>query len=574
MSYQVLARKYRPQTFAEVVGQEHITQTLKNALASERVHHAYLFTGVRGVGKTTVARILAKALNCQHPKDFEPCGACPPCQEIAAGRSMDVQEIDGASNTGVDDVREIRDRVRFMPSSGRYKIYIIDEVHMLSTAAFNALLKTLEEPPAHVIFIFATTESHKIPATILSRCQRYDFRRIPAQLIAKVLERIAAEEEVSASEDALHLIAREATGSLRDAQSLFDQTIAFAGKEITADAIQSMLGCLDRTILFDCIAAGLAEDPARALAVLADVFRTGSDLVRFAGDILELLRHLLVIAECGAEPASLDLPAEEIARLRELAGKAQAPQLHQMFSLWYGVAEAVARSAFPKMLLEVGLIRLCRVGRVQQLSEIVAKVDALLGDGAEIKPLAPEERPSTAAAPAVPSREQPAKSPAPPAARAPSPPQASPRAEASAAPHAPTFEAATTPADVAGERRWQEFMRWVIQERPQSAAILQQGALAGIEKDMVRISFASPHFADLQSEEDRLKKTEELLATFFKRPMRLVVLSPQGGAPSGIAATSQRKKELIREALQDDIVKQAADILGAQLHDVKVEKEK
>ncbi|HQC50654.1 MAG TPA: DNA polymerase III subunit gamma/tau, partial [bacterium] len=250
MSYQVLARKYRPQKFSDVVGQDHITTTLKNAIKSGRLHHAYMFTGARGIGKTTVARILAKALNCFSPVDAEPCGECQNCREITSGTLMDVQEIDGASNNSVDAVREISERVRYMPSSAKYKIYIVDEVHMLSTSAFNALLKTLEEPPAHVIFMFATTESHKIPATILSRCQRYDFRRIPSTLIAKELSRIAGNEGVKVDDSALRIIAHEATGSLRDAESLFDQAIAFSGDEITSEVIGRMLGTLDRKRLY------------------------------------------------------------------------------------------------------------------------------------------------------------------------------------------------------------------------------------------------------------------------------------------------------------------------------------
>ncbi len=548
MTYQVLARKYRPQTFAEVVGQEHITTTLRNALASGRIHHAYLFTGVRGVGKTTVARILARALNCENARDFEPCGKCSPCSEIAAGRSMDVQEIDGASNTGVDDVREIRERVKYMPSSGRYKIYIIDEVHMLSTAAFNALLKTLEEPPAHVVFIFATTESHKIPATILSRCQRYDFRRIPAPLIAAALKRIAARESISIDEAALALIAREATGSLRDAQSLFDQAIAFSGSAVNANSIESMLGCLDRTILFDAVSACLDHDAPRALAALESVFLTGADLVRFAGDVLEVLRHILVTAECGGERASLDLPADEIAALTRLASTADAPQLHQMFSLWYGVAESAARSPFPKMLLEVGFIRLCRVSAVKPIAEIVARLDSLLDDGSAARApsqIAPAERTPV------------------------TPPAAAPKESARpiAASASPTFEPAPAP-DVESEKRWEEFMRWVIVEKPQIASILQQGSLEGMDKSAVRIRCVKPHFAEMLAEADRKQKTEELLAAFFKRPMALMV-NADSATEEAPLARGLRKKELVREALGDDVVKQAAEILGAQLHDVK-----
>ncbi len=554
MSYQVLARKYRPQRFSEVIGQEHITTTLRNAIAQGRLHHAYLFTGVRGVGKTTVARILAKALNCERQSDHEPCGSCTPCLEITEGRSLDVQEIDGASNTGVDDVREIRERAKYLPSSGRYKIYIIDEVHMLSTPAFNALLKTLEEPPAHVVFIFATTEAHKIPATILSRCQRYDFRRIPAELSQAALRRIAAQEGIEISDDAVGMIARESTGSLRDAQSLFDQAIAFAGTKVTEGSIKSMLGCLDRTLLFEAVGAALDRNPDRALAVLDEVFRTGADLTRFAADALEVLRHLLVIAECGGERASLDLAKDETDILMRLAAQTSAPQVHQMFTLWYGVAEGVARSPFPKMLLEVGLIRLCRVGDVKRVEEVIARLDAIL-EG-EVPVPAPagahaKANPAVKAGPAV---------------------TAGPAAQDDA--HL-TFEPAPrAAADIASENRWQEFMRWLVGERPQAAAILQQASLESITNETVKVRFANAHYAEMQAEEERMQKAAELLTAFFKRPMTLTVNADAAGAGKGptLKQAQRKKKELIKEALEDDIVSQAADILGAKLHDVKVEK--
>jgi DNA polymerase-3 subunit gamma/tau len=557
MSYQVLARKYRPQRFSEVIGQEHITTTLRNAIAQGRLHHAYLFTGVRGVGKTTVARILAKALNCERPSNNEPCGECTPCREITESRSLDVQEIDGASNTGVDDVREIRERAKYLPSSGRYKIYIIDEVHMLSTPAFNALLKTLEEPPAHVVFIFATTESHKIPATILSRCQRHDFRRIPASLSTAALKRIAGEEKVRISEDAIEMIARESTGSLRDAQSLFDQAIAFSGNEIAADSIRSMLGSLDRTLLFELVGSTIDRDADRTLRVLDEIFKTGADLTRFAADMLEVLRHLLVIAECGGERTAIDLPSDEAEMLKKLAAQTGAPELHRMFALWYGVADAVARSPFPKMLLEVGLIRLCRVGDVKQVEDVVARLDAILegGTNAPAARAQPRPQPGTSA----------------PAAAAPQTPTEKPAVDDA---HL-TFEPAPrTAADIASEKRWQEFMRWAVTERPQAAAILQQASLESITGQTVRVRFENPHYAEMQAEQERMDRAAELLTSFFKRPMKLTVNANSGDNAKNptLKQTQRKKKELIKEALKDDIVTQAADILGAKLHDVKVEK--
>jgi len=280
-SYLVLARKWRPQLFEEVVGQRHITRTLQNAISQKRVAHAFLFTGARGVGKTSSARILAKALNCETGPRINPCNQCTNCQEVTRGTSMDVIEIDGASNRGIDEIRELRENVRYTPAKSRYKIYIIDEVHMLTKEAFNALLKTLEEPPPHVIFIFATTEPHKIPATILSRCQRYDFKRIPFREVIGSLKRIVEEEEIQISQRGFLAIAQESEGSLRDAESLLDQVIAYAGKNIRDEDIAEVLGLIDRKMLSDTIEAIADRDAERCMEVIEHVYHFGYDLQHF-----------------------------------------------------------------------------------------------------------------------------------------------------------------------------------------------------------------------------------------------------------------------------------------------------
>ena len=563
MSYQVLARKYRPQTFAQVISQEHVTTTLANALASGRLHHAYLFTGARGIGKTTVARILAKALNCIQRQGSEPCNRCTPCVEITEGNSLDVQEIDGASNTSVDDVREIRERVKYMPSSGRYKIYIIDEVHMLSNSAFNALLKTLEEPPAHVIFIFATTEPHKIPPTILSRCQRYDFRRISPHQIASTLSHIAKEEGTAIDEDAIHLISWEATGSLRDAESLFDQAIAFSGGKVTADTIKSMLGFLDQKLLFDLAEALVACDSKRALGILDEIFRTGADLVRFAMDVLRILRHMLVLAECKDQRAVGDLLPHEMERLSELVKTVPASTLHQMFSSWYTVAESVGRSPFPKMLLEVGLVRLCRVGTLKPIDDVLARLDAIVGDApaenvrrdleTQVRGVKMEEAPKQTS-----NQEA-----LPPVSTA-----VEDEGGAVASDPSPTFEPVPDPTSKANEERWQEFMRWLVVKRPQVASIFQSGSFEGTDGKVIKLVFDNPLYADMLSEKERRRQAESLLKEFFNRTMRLEVVSV-GSTPTP-AARSSHKKEATREALGSDIVRKAADILNAKLHEVKV----
>ena len=294
MSYQVTARKWRPMVFEDVIGQSHVTNTLKNALATNRLAHAFIFCGGRGCGKTTTARILAKAINCLHPKDSNPCNECEVCVEITNGRSMDVVEIDGASNRGVDEIRNLRESVRYAPARGKYKVYIIDEVHMLTKEAFNALLKTLEEPPPHVLFIFATTEVHKVPSTILSRCQRYDFRRIAIEDIMSRLRFIAGEEKIAIDDDSLMIVAKKGDGSMRDAQSIFDQVVSYCGTTITAPQIISLLNVVDQEFFFrvsDCIKA---HDAQTGLSLVEEIVRNGFDIKEFLAGLAEHFRNLLI----------------------------------------------------------------------------------------------------------------------------------------------------------------------------------------------------------------------------------------------------------------------------------------
>ena len=295
MSYLVLARKYRPGNFSDIIGQEHVVRTLENAIRMDRVHHAFLFTGARGVGKTTSARALARALNCDKGPTSDPCGECPSCREITQGISPDVIEIDGASNRGVGDVRELRESVRYLPSKGRYKLYIIDEVHMLTTEAFNALLKTLEEPPEHVKFIFATTEPQKIPVTILSRCQRFDFRRVGLPVLVEHLRGILAKEGVELSAGALTTIAREAQGSVRDAMSLLDQVLSYAGEELNDAAVTQALGVVDRQAIFELADAIFSRNAPKVLDSVAEVEARGHDLSDLVTLLVEHLRDVMVV---------------------------------------------------------------------------------------------------------------------------------------------------------------------------------------------------------------------------------------------------------------------------------------
>lgn len=372
MSYQVIARKWRPQTFADVVGQSHITQTLGNALKNNRIHHALLFTGPRGTGKTSSARILAKALRCPNAVDFVPCGTCASCTEIAAGRSLDVQELDAASNNSVDDVRRLLDGVMSAPSSGRWKIYIVDEVHMLSTSAFNALLKTLEEPPAHVMFILATTEVQKIPETILSRCLRFDFRRISTREIADHLKVVCESEKLKFDEDALWMIARQGDGSMRDSLSLLDQVVTFANGPLTKDIVTRILGLTDRSLLLEVLNNLLARDTAGMLKVLEKLGQTGIEPKLFANELLETLRHLLVIRISGAQMSSiLDLPDSEMKFLAEIGAQMSEEEIHLLFDMALKGGNDIPRAQDPRLVLEVLLLRMAAAPRIADLQSLL-----------------------------------------------------------------------------------------------------------------------------------------------------------------------------------------------------------
>lgn len=423
MSYQVIARKWRPQTFAEVTGQEHITRTLRNAIEHERLHHAYLFSGARGVGKTTTARLLAKALNCRKttqptptPCAFNDPTACASCREIAEGRSMDVLEIDAASNTGVDNVREaIIGNIAVAAARDRYKVFIIDEVHMLSGAAFNALLKTLEEPPSRVVFVLATTEKHKLPETILSRCQQFEFRTISTVKIAERLRLIADAESVAISEAALREVARAGEGSMRDAQSAFDQVISFAtGAEIVPSDVETALGIAGRDLLARAMQAVTTQQPAEMLAVVDDLVMRGHDLRNFCRDLLGYLRDLLVVKISDA-PAMLDASDEERTALAAQAAHFNEADLTRLFHSLTATETSLKTAAQPRYQLEIGLVKLAEMRRLASLGDILARLAALenaLRDGGATLP--PASAPTAPVPPVTPRQVVP---PAPPAAK-------------------------------------------------------------------------------------------------------------------------------------------------------------
>lgn len=393
MSYMALYRKFRPTRFSEVKGQDHIVKTLENQMRTGRIGHAYLFCGTRGTGKTTVAKILAKAVNCEHPVDGEPCGECEVCKAIAEGSSMNVIEIDAASNNGVDNIREIKEQVQYSPATGKYKVYIIDEVHMLSIGAFNALLKTLEEPPEYVIFILATTEVHKIPITILSRCQRYDFHRITAATIKKQLSDLMEQEHVDTEDKALEYVARMADGSMRDALSLLDQCIAFyLGEKLTYDNVLEVLGTVDIQVYSDLLDMILSQDINGVMDLLEDVARQGREWSQFITDFLWYLRNLLLVGQGNAAEEALEVSTDQLKLLQEKAQQVEENTLIRYIRILSELLERIRYATSKRVLVEVEMMKMCRpqmeadtnslADRVRQLEQ---QLEQLLQSGIPVQ---------------------------------------------------------------------------------------------------------------------------------------------------------------------------------------------
>jgi DNA polymerase-3 subunit gamma/tau len=374
MSYQVIARKYRPQVFDEVVGQRLITDTLKNAIQTDRVAHGYIFSGARGVGKTSTARILAKSLNCIQGPTVTPCGECPSCVEIAAGNSVDVFEIDAASNRGIDEIRELRETVRYLPARDRYKVFIIDEVHMLTTEAFNALLKTLEEPPPRSLFLLATTEPHKLPATIQSRCQHFSFRLLDYAEIYARLEMVCGAEKIGADEGALSALAQGAEGSLRDALSLLDQVIAACGERLEEDRVRQLLGVVPVRFLREMVEAIHAGDAQLVLERVGELAQEGYELAHFAGEFTRYVRSLMIARSCGAESPLLQVPADERGTLADLAKLFSEEDLTRFFQILLRVEGELRYSLVPRFHLEMGLLKLVHAGKLASLESLLGEL--------------------------------------------------------------------------------------------------------------------------------------------------------------------------------------------------------
>jgi DNA polymerase-3 subunit gamma/tau len=538
MSYQVLARKWRPQNFEEVVGQEPITKTLQNAISQGRIAHAFLFSGPRGVGKTSVARILAKALNCQEGPTPHPCNQCQACREITLGSSMDVLEIDGASNRGIDEVRDLREKIKYLPSHGQYKVYIIDEVHMLTKEAFNALLKTLEEPPAHAVFVLATTEPHKVPATILSRCQRYDFRRIPTALIQSHLGKLAAQEGWQIDAEGLSLIAREAEGGLRDAQGFLDQVVTFGGDKITAPEIARILGVTERGSLLKALSAIVQRRGPELLELIDDLYNQGHDLQRFYQDLVWYARHLLL---AGLHPEARHLVAvadQEWEEIALLARQAIPVHLQNLLSVLLQGEEELKRAPQPRLALEVLLLKLIHLEPVTPVASWVARLEQLekrLGPGGPRRvAIAPH---AAAAAP------EPPPSPAP-----------------SAAPPVAVTSAAETPPAAAGEAdletRWRQFLQY-IQELGDSPLYgkISQCRLLGMADHRLQVEAGRSWNAVGAAHEERL---QELARTFFGSQYSLEIKVPEKKRSGKSQAAPKKPVDL------DTLKQQALEIFGGR----------
>ena len=511
MGYQVTARRWRPQTFDDIVEQQHVTRTLKNAIQLGRVAHAYLFSGTRGVGKTTMARLLAKALNCEQGPTVQPCNACQSCQEITQGSYLDIIEIDGASNRGIDEIRDLREQLRYLPSGGRYKIYIIDEVHMLTKEAFNALLKTLEEPPPHVVFVFATTELEKIPLTIVSRCQRFEFKRVSLTGISDQLAAITQSDGITISPTGLAHLARAAEGSMRDGQSLLDQVIAFCGTEIQDDDVRQLLGHVGSEPLVACLDALFRQDAEAALRTVGQLQMEGYEAGGIMKALLEGLRHLIVL-KTVPQPASLvPLSESDMTALRRVADAVSTEEIYGQFHTLSAAEGSLRYASNPMLVLEMALVRMACIGRVQPLQAVL---DYLQQAGGEQAPATPPPYPVATPEPATATDAG----------------HEAPPAEPTAAVHEAAVPSEGDP--------WHRLQARVAQKRPSLAGCLEQGTVVSSGDNNLTVGIHERdafHLSRLR-EPENLTAVREIAQELFGLDFQVVIESLPDEAPDAAPA--------------------------------------
>jgi DNA polymerase-3 subunit gamma/tau len=556
MAYQVLARKWRPQVFEDVIGQGHIARALQNAVKAGKVAHAYLFSGPRGVGKTTMARILAKALNCSEGPTPAPCNHCAPCQEITGGTSVDVLEIDGASNTGVDDIRELREMVKYIPFQGKHKVYIIDEVHMLSTSAFNALLKTLEEPPPHIVFIFATTEPHKIPSTIRSRCQHFQFKRISRRDIVNRLNDIVAQESIKIGEAELFLLAKGADGSMRDALGLLDQALAYGGPQIRQEDLLTILGVVDHQKILEMIRYIQQKDASKALKEVRELVDQGHDLRQFCHELVEVVRDLLMIKISSQPETLVECPLEELEELRALTQGFSLEELQWFFSIFSQAYEEIRNFFYPPFLLEMAVVRATRIHSVESLDKILEKILALekqlqysFERGSVRSSSVQASPPSvTKPDPGIPSSSH----------------LDSLEPSSSRSGHNPQPDTTSSEAPVPDSEQWQKVLQRVKIQRPYLASYLDQGVLISLTEEELVIGYpkASSFFIDLIHKEENLNLITTTIKEQLQKTLRfkaILVESP----PDMVKSAGLLKPDI------HPVVKEALRILGGEIVDPK-----
>jgi DNA polymerase-3 subunit gamma/tau len=583
MSYLVLARKSRPQDFNQVVGQTPVVKTLKNSIVRDRIAHAILFSGVRGVGKTTLARIMAKAINCEQKTDGNPCNKCQPCTEITAGSSLDLYEIDGASNRGIQEIRELKEKIRFLPTSSKYKIIIIDEVHMLTTEAFNALLKTLEEPPDHVFFMFATTELHKIPITILSRCQRYELKRVSAEDLSAHFQRLADAEGVRIDPAALDLIVRESEGSVRDGLSLLDQVFSYGEKTIAVDDVIQVLGLVSRDIILNITRALFNKDPGAALQALEETFAFGVDLKRFTTDLLSAIRTLILCKIDGCQEL-IDIPPQELEEFKELAEKHSYNTIHMKLNLLMQGVEEIRYSSQPRLTLESTFLRIIQADDVVPVSTILGKLDTLLAGNPLPQPasaaLAEKKKTSekiaevTQAPKAVPKPEpKPEKKEPVPQQSEPAPPLPSEQPPLPREDQAPPARTETKPVphphqrDV--RRDWPRFIDHVKDRKVWMAQDLQRTERVKEINGELHLRFADQANCALLRQKNNAKLLTEFVLDFFQKDLKLRFITPEK-VEGNDSENADSPHKLRQKLANDPLVIMATEIFNGQIGDIRV----